>query len=121
MGVKFISARFSFFFFLCLLACLDAAHEDVAGMYDIFGGGGIKQRAYFLCHRFLLFNHQWQFLYLCDIINVLLQSLINSCVRLEFSTSTLTVVLQLSTSKGFFPCLYFHVIRETERNEPGVL
>jgi hypothetical protein len=87
----------------------------------IFSAGGIKQRAYFLCHRFLLFNHQWQFLYLCDIINVLLQSLINSCVRLEFSTSTLTVVLQLSTSKGFFPCLYFHVIRETERNEPGVL
>jgi len=39
-------------------ACLDAAHEDVAGMYGIFWGG-IKQREYFVCHRFLLFNHQW--------------------------------------------------------------
>jgi hypothetical protein len=43
MGVKFISARFSFFFFsfflffLCLLACL-LADEDGAGMYDIFWG-----------------------------------------------------------------------------------
>jgi hypothetical protein len=37
-----------FFFFLCLLACLDAAHEDVAGMYDIFGGGDKTESLLFM-------------------------------------------------------------------------